>query len=177
MYTFQLESHAFTIRQARPEEAPAILALMVTTARWIKETGSIQWSHYLAAGEGQAFAIAEEARQGELYVAYAGDQLAGAFSLLGAQTEWDVRLWGQDHGEATYLHRLVVDRAFKGLGLGHQLLDCAFLRTKELGREFLRLDCVAWVEALHHFYSQRLDYKGIGEYFDLQFKKWEKRVG
>lgn len=177
MNTFQLGPHSFTIRQAIPEEAPAILALMVATARWIKETGSIQWSHYLEAGEEQANAIADEARNGEIYVVYAGDKLAAAFSLLGAQTEWDVRLWGEDQGEATYLHRLAVDRAFSGLGLGLQILDYVAIRTKELGREFLRLDCVAWTEALHRFYVQRMEYKGIGEYFDLQFKKWERRVG
>lgn len=176
MYTFQIGEQSFTIRQAKPEEAPAILALMITTAKWIKETGSIQWSHYLEAGEEQARDIAEEARKGEVYVVYAGDRLAGALSLLTAQTEWDVRLWGEDQGEATYLHRLAIDRAFSGMGLGLQVLDWAALRTKELGREFLRLDCVGWTEALHRFYSQRMTYKGIGEYFDLQFKKWERRV-
>lgn len=177
MYTFDLGPHTFTVRQATPDEAPAILALMVATAHWIKETGSIQWSHYLEEGEEQAEEIAAEARQGEVYVVYAGDKLAAAFSLLGAQGEWDVRLWGEDQGEAFYLHRLAVDRAFSGLGLGLQILDYAALRTKELGREFLRLDCVGWTEALHRFYSQRMAYKGIGEYFDLQFKKWERRVG
>lgn len=176
MYTFQIGERSFTIRQAQPQEAAAILALMVATARWIKQTGSIQWSHYLEAGEEQALAIAEEARQGELYVVYAGDQLASAFSLLGAQSEWDLSLWGQDQGESTYLHRLAIDRAFSGIGLGLQILDWAALRTKELGREFLRLDCVAWTEALHRFYSQRMDYRGIGEYRDLPFKKWERRV-
>lgn len=177
MYAFQIGQQPFTIRQARPDEAPAILALMIATARWIQQTGSIQWSHYLQAGKEQEEAMAAEAARGELYVVYAGDRLAAALSLLGAQTEWDVRLWGQDQGEAIYLHRLAVDRAFSGIGLGLQILDWAALRTQELGRTFLRLDCVAWTEALHHFYSQRLAYKGIGEYYDLQFKKWEKRVG
>jgi GNAT superfamily N-acetyltransferase len=177
MYTFQIGAQTFTIRQAHPAESAAVLDLMVATARWIQRTGSIQWSHYLQAGDEQRIALVEEATRGELYVVHAGERLAAALSLLGAQSEWDVRLWGQDQGEATYLHRLAVDREFGGIGLGLQILDWAAVRTKELGKPLLRLDCVAWTEALHRFYSQRLEYKGIGEYYDLQFKKWEKRVG
>jgi GNAT superfamily N-acetyltransferase len=177
MYTFQLGERSLTIRQTRPEESAASLALLVATARWIQSTGSIQWSHYLEAGDEEAVELAAEATKGELYGVYAGERLVATVSLLGAQGEWDVHLWGPDQGEATYLHRLAVDRSLRGQGLGLQILDWALLRTKELGKEFLRLDCAAWVDALHHFYSQRLEFKGTGDAFGLRFKKWERRVG
>lgn len=176
MHTFRLGEQAFTIRQARPEEAPEILALMVALAKWIQQTGSIQWSHYLQASDDQVQAIAEEAGRGELYVVHAGERLAGAFSLLPTPTQWDLLLWGEEDCEAAYLHRLAVDRAFAGLGLGLQLLDWVLLRTRALGKEYLRLDCVAWVPALHRFYEQRMEYCGPAEYYNIQFKKWEKRV-
>jgi GNAT superfamily N-acetyltransferase len=105
-----------------------------------------------------------------------GERLAAVLTLQGAQSDWDQVLWGADEGDATYLHRLGIDRAYAGIGLGLQILDWSIIRSKEIGKRYLRLDCVAWVEALHRLYSQRLTFLGEQVHFNLRFKKFEKEL-
>lgn len=175
MYAFQVGDRHFTFRPARPEEAPAVLETLIPIARWIRETGSPQWGHYLEYPREELVAgLAAEADRGELYVVTEGERIAAVVTLQGAQTDWDRTLWGTDSGDATYLHRLGVAREYSGLGLGLQVLDLAIQRSQEQGKRYLRLDCVAWVEALDRLYSQRLSFMGEQVHYNLRFKTFER---
>jgi ribosomal protein S18 acetylase RimI-like enzyme len=90
----------------------------------------------------------------------------------------DQVIWGEDFGDALYIHLLVVHRDFRGRGIGRLLLQWATERAVEMKRRFLRLDCWAENAALRSYYEKA----GFSPHGEIELNGWrsaryEKVVG
>jgi GNAT superfamily N-acetyltransferase len=135
----------FTIRPALPDELPHILALYEETARWLWDRGIYQWEP----GTFNATDFAPLIARGQLHLATRDADIAGTVTLTWA----DPDLWGPDDGEAGYVHKLAVRRAYAGQGVSLRLLDFAAQQAAHAGKRHLRHDCWAGNVALRAFYT------------------------
>jgi GNAT superfamily N-acetyltransferase len=135
------------IRQATAEDAQRVSDILREAAQWLEQEGKSLWKeeHIGVAS------IAEDVRAGLFFLAeYSGEPAA----TLRFQLE-DALFW-PDAGanEAAYVHRLAVRRQYAGTGLSTQMLRWAAERTRNLGRPYLRLDCVASRPRLRAVYER-----------------------
>jgi GNAT superfamily N-acetyltransferase len=88
---------------------------------------------------------------GAYYVAWIGDETAG---VVRVQLE-DPLFWPEaTQGDAIYLHRLAVRRRYSGGGVSSALLNWAVNHARELGRNFVCLDCAADRPSLRQVYER-----------------------
>ena len=125
---------AFELDLARSGEARAVSEVLQEAARWITTWRSQLWDPALL---GEAFA-APFVERGQVIVARVGEAFAGVLFI-----EPEDPLFWPDYpvGEAGYLHKLAVRRAYAGTGLPAALIGRAAALAKAQGREILRLDC------------------------------------
>jgi GNAT superfamily N-acetyltransferase len=94
--------------------------------------------------------IAADVAAGLYFIAECSGEVGGAVRF---QLE-DPVFWPDDARPiAAYVHRLAVRRRYAGTGLSTAILAWAVERTRELGRNFLRLDCVASRPRLRRIYE------------------------
>lgn len=141
------------VKQAKAEDYEAVWSILVETAEWLKQKGSVQWSGLL---DGEDVHNTPEAiERGEVYLAEIDNQPAGMFVLWEKQSEWDKELWGEERTKKYYyLHRITSARSFHGKGVGQQLIAAAKKVAKDDGKEKIRLDCIADNKHLNTFYSE-----------------------
>jgi GNAT superfamily N-acetyltransferase len=124
----------FDLRLAAPDEARAVAEVIQEAARWITTWRSPLWDPELV---GLAF-VTPIIGLGQMLTARTGGEIAGVMILLPA----DPHFWPDDApGEALYLHKLAVRRAYAGMGLPAMLMDYTEGLARAQGRRFLRLDC------------------------------------
>ncbi len=142
----------FDLGFARPQDAPEIAEVLQEAARWITTWRAQLWDPALL---GEDFAAPFIAR-GELLTIRADGEIA-AVTILEPE---DPLFWpDRPRGEAAYLHKLAVRRAYAGKGLPAALIDHAADLARAQGRDRLRLDCHP---DLAHFY-QRLGFHTVDE--------------
>ena len=77
-------------------------------------------------------------------------------------------------GQSAFVHRLVVARTWKGQGVSQALLEWAAGRTRELGRDALRLDCDASRTKLRQLYEScgftLHSYRHVGPYYVSRYE-------
>jgi GNAT superfamily N-acetyltransferase len=136
------------IRQAIPEDAFAVSAILTEAAQWLEQAGMAMWR----AGELEPERIAADIHAGIFFLAeYSGDPAAGTVKF---QLD-DPVFWPDAHaGDAAYIHRLAVRRRYAGAGLSTMMIQWAANRTFALGRRFLRLDCLASRPRLRMVYER-----------------------
>ncbi len=135
------------IEQAKPEEAATVAAVLNEAARWIAGEGRPLWSAADIAPE----RIRRDTDAGSYFVARSDGEPAGVVRL---DLE-DPGFWPEmETGTSLYVHKLAVRRAFAGRGVPTLLLDFARERAREMGRPFLRLDCVADRAPLRALYER-----------------------
>jgi GNAT superfamily N-acetyltransferase len=135
------------IQQALPEEAATVAAVLNEAAQWIAAEGRPLWSAADVALE----RIQRDTDAGGYFIARRNGDVAGVVRL---DLE-DPYFWPEiESGGSLYVHKLAVRRAWSGQGVPVQLLDFALARARELGRPFLRLDCVADRAPLRALYER-----------------------
>ena len=124
------------IRPARDADAPMIAAVLQEAEQWLVNGGRTLWS---AAEIGQE-RVLRDTRDGLFHIACEGTQLAGVMKF---ELE-DAYFWPEiAPGSSAFVHKLAVRRAWAGQGISTALLTYARSRARQLGRDRLRLDCVA----------------------------------
>jgi GNAT superfamily N-acetyltransferase len=129
--------------------------------------GVVMWED----GELDAGRIAADVMSGQVYLAEIDGEPAGAIRF---QLE-DALFWpDRPAGEAAFVHRLVVPRAFKGRGVARALLEWARGHARDQGRGLLRLDCDADRSKLRALYEScgfRLhSYRQVGPYYVSRYE-------
>ncbi|WP_415950727.1 GNAT family N-acetyltransferase [Streptomyces sp. KLOTTS4A1] len=136
-----------------PADLTALVALYDGAARWMQESGIDQWKP----GEKGEEHFRRRIAEGEVWMAYAAGELAGAYELW-----WeDVPAWGEQPPVAGYVHRLMTRRGAPS-GTGRALLADAERRTAAAGRTLCRLDCVTSNPRLRAYY-EGAGYAVVGE--------------
>lgn len=122
------------IVQATGADVAEIAQVLQAAARWIETWRGRLWDPELL---GEDF-VAPVVAAGEFLTARADGRLAGV-AIVQAE---DPLFWpDRPAGEAGYLHKLAVDRAYAGLGVSGALIEAAAARVAGWGRAWLRLDC------------------------------------
>jgi GNAT superfamily N-acetyltransferase len=155
------------IRQAEPADVPVVEALLLEAARWVDALGTIMWEE----GELARERLAEETAAGQFFLAECDGMAAGVMRF-----QLDDELFWPDRppGEAAFVHRLAVSRAFKGQGVSSALLQWAVHRTRALGRRYVRLDCDASrpkLRALYETFGFRFhSFRQVGPYYVARYE-------
>jgi GNAT superfamily N-acetyltransferase len=156
------------IRQGSASDVASVDQMIREAAAWVDELGTVMWED----GELDAARIADEVTRGQFFIAEVDGQSAGAIRF---QLE-DALFWpDRPAGEAAFVHRLVVRRAFKGHGVARALLEWAVTHARAHGRGLLRLDCDAnrpKLRALYESCGFRLhSYRQVGSYYVSRYER------
>ena len=125
-----------TITQALPFEAESVCSILFEAANWLRDRGIPMWHSDELSPEGIAVDVAE----GYFFLARREGEAVGTIKF---QLQ-DTIFWPDTPaGEAAFVHRVAIRRAFAGGQLSALLLRWAADRARSAGRRFLRLDCEA----------------------------------
>lgn len=134
------------IEQARPEEAATVAAVLNEAAQWIAAEGRPLWS----ATDIGLERIQRDTDAGSYFIARKNGDVAGVMRL---DLE-DPNFWPEiESGSSVFVHKLAVRRAWAGQGVPALLLTFAREHARGLGRQCLRLDCVADRAPLRRLYE------------------------
>jgi RimJ/RimL family protein N-acetyltransferase len=138
---------------AEERDIPTLVSLYDGAARWMLERGIDQWKP----GEKDAAHFRKRMASDEVWLAYAGGDVAGAYEVWWS----DEPAWGAQPPVAGYVHRLMTRRGAPS-GTGRAMLARAERRIAEAGRERCRLDCVSSNPRLREYY-EGAGYVVVGE--------------
>ena len=124
------------VRQATLEDLSTVSAILTEAAGWLKQKNMPLWQQEHIA----LSVIDQDIKMGLFYIAFREDIAAGVVKF---QTE-DLEYWPDiNQADSAFLHRLAVRRSFAGGTVSTQIFQWAIEYSRELGKQFLRLDCVA----------------------------------
>jgi GNAT superfamily N-acetyltransferase len=156
-----------TIRQAGTRDAVVIEQMLLEAARWVDALGEVMWEE----GELASDRIGSEIDAGLFFVAEVAGDPAGAIRF-----QLDDELFWPDliEHESAFVHRLVVRRRYKGLGISAELLRWAASRARSMGKRYLRLDCDASRPKLRALYEgcgfQFHSFRQVGAYYVARYE-------
>lgn len=127
-----------TIRAARPDDAPLILALLRELAAF--EGGAV------TAGARDLRAALESRRMEALLAEPAGEVL-GLLTVLPSYSSWRGQV-------GATIHDLYVRPAARGLGLGRKLVQTLLAQAPERGWGRVDVNVLDWNQAAQQFYAQ-----------------------
>ena len=158
------------IREASLADLDVVMSMLEEAARWMVRHGIEGWTP----DEISRRRIVELIGSGEMHLAVLDGRPVGTFAL-----QWsDRKTWGRVPDDAGYVHGLVIERDFAGMGLGREVLRRVERMVSLAGREYLRLDCVADNEALNEYYRRAgFGYRGRAVVKELAVSLYERRVG
>jgi GNAT superfamily N-acetyltransferase len=108
--------------------------IICEVAEWLIGKGETLWG----ANETSLATLEAVARADELVMARIGREAAACMFLHRSDPDF----WpGDPAGEAVYIHRLAVARAFAGRGFAGRMLAWAEEEARRMGRRYVRLDC------------------------------------
>ncbi|BAC12319.1 GNAT family N-acetyltransferase [Oceanobacillus iheyensis] len=144
---------------AEKDDMKGIVRLLKGVSSWLQESRLKQWEFLNEGGEDPE--IKQAIEDENTFIVKEGDELIATFTLYEIQNPWDKNIWGQSSDDAFYLHRLSVDYARLGTGLGRDVIAWMETYTKTQGMKRIRLDCVENNEKLNSIYQNLgYDYKG-----------------
>jgi len=135
------------IEQAHPTEAPTVAAVLNEAAQWLANEGRPLW----AAADISLERVQRDTDAGRYFIARKNGEAAGVmrFDLE------DPNFWPEiESGSSAFVHKLAVGRRWAGHGVSVALLNFARERALGLGRQHLRLDCVADRAPLRSLYER-----------------------
>ena len=134
------------VRRATASDLSAVSAVLTEAAIWLEEKGIPLWD----ADSLSDSRIKTQVLNGEFWLFFRESELAGVVKF---QLE-DLIYWPDSiAGEAAYVHKLVVRRAYAGEGVSTRILEWAAKRAGELKRSHLRLDCEVSRDRLRRIYE------------------------
>lgn len=124
------------IRLATPSDLPALLRLLKRIIPLMREAGNFQWDDHYP----NETVFRQDIVNDQLWVADIDGQLAGVAALTEDQEPEYAQVGFDLSQRAIVTHRLAVDPAFRGQGVGAALLAQAEQIARERGIAFLRID-------------------------------------
>ena len=156
-----------SIRQATLDDLSTVSEILSEAAAWLDRENMPLWQQ-----EHISLSVIErDIKLGLFYIALCEGIAAGVVKF---QTE-DLIFWPDIiQSDSTFLHRLAVRRSFAGGSISTQIFQWAIDRTRDLGRHFVRLDCVAERPRLRSVY-EKFGFKHhsdrqVGAYFVARYE-------
>lgn len=140
------------IRQAAPEDVPAILELRRERREWLQEMGTDQWSVGLT-DDGFVERVIQSVNDGATWVADDDGEVLACIAI----DQWtNPGLWSADEiANAVIVHRMITRRSAAGREIGSMLLAYADRVAIAAGRKWIRLDAWTTNAGLHRYYRDR----------------------
>lgn len=145
----------YLIRRATPDDLQTVLRLIDDAAAWLRGREVDQWARPWPTRAARDHRVRDGLSAGKTWIAWDGGIAAATITL---SCDGDPRLWTErELGEpAAYVHRLVIDRRYAGVGLGAELLDWAGLRAwQEWGARYIRIDVWTTNSELQAYYLRQ----------------------
>lgn len=135
------------IRSALTEDTDTVIGILDEAVRWLESRGMPMWrTEELDRGR-----IKADIEAALFHLVECDGQPAAIFKF---QLE-DALFWPDiPQGQSAFVHRLAVRRKYSGEGISSTILGWAALKTRSLGRPFLRLDCDAARPRLRAVYER-----------------------
>lgn len=154
----------YTVRLGRPEDLPGVLGLINQAAEWLrKNKATDQWAKPWPNEQERNERVMRGLAEGRTWIVEESSEVGGEDYLPAATItcRWDAnpKLWHElaTSQPAVYVSRLIVNRDYKGLKLGQELIEWAGKwARKQYGAQWIRIDVWTTNSELHEFY------KGIG---------------
>jgi GNAT superfamily N-acetyltransferase len=156
-----------TVRQAQATDGAVVHDMLEEAARWVDALGVIMWEE----GELAPGRVETEIGAGLVYVAEVSGDPAGVVKF-----QLEDRLFWPDliQDESAFIHRLVVRRRYKRLGVSTALMQWAVSRARALGKRHLRLDCDASRAKLRRLYEgfgfEFHSFRQVGAYYVARYQ-------
>ena len=162
-----MEKVTFSVRQATLDDITTVSDILTEAAEWLEQKNMILWQQEHIS----LSAIGQDIELGLFYVAFYQGIAAGVVIF---QTE-DLVFWPDiSQADSAFLHRLAVRRKFSGGLVSKLLLQWTVERSRELGKHFLRLDCVADRPRLRSIYEnfgfRHHSDRQVGAYFVARYE-------
>jgi GNAT superfamily N-acetyltransferase len=156
-----------SVRQATLADLSVVSSILSEAALWLKQHSMTLWEE----NEVSPNSIRQDVDLGLFYVAFYGEMAAGVVKF---QTE-DLVFWSDISQEnSAFIHRLAVRRNFAGGSVSTALMQWAVERSRDLGKQFLRLDCAADRSRLRLVYEnfgfQHHSDRQVGPYFVARYE-------
>ena len=158
---------AITIRQAQATDAAMVQEMLDEAARWVDAMGVVMWE----AGELVPGRVDEEIAAGLFFIADVDNHPAGVLRF-----QLEDRLFWPDltQDDSAFIHRLVVRRRYKGLGVSTALMAWAVSRARTMGKSYLRLDTDASRPKLRELYErfgfEFHSFRQVGAYYVARYQ-------
>ncbi|MER7316505.1 MULTISPECIES: GNAT family N-acetyltransferase [Streptomyces] len=136
---------------AQEADLHRLLKFRTDTSLWLGAQGIDQWAKPFPAEH-----ILASIRAGEVFM-IKEDPGSDAAATVTLDQDADERLWtpAERLEPACYVHKLTVDRAYAGTGLGSRILDWAGDQAAHRGAKWLRLDAWTTNPRLHAYYESQ----------------------
>lgn len=134
----------FRIERTTIDDLAFIKYLFDASVAFQEENGYPSWRHY------DMNAIREDILHGNQHKIVSGDTIAIVFSIIYE----DPVIWRHhENGNAVYLHRIVVNPAFKGQKMLARIISWAGVHGRQQGRQLIRMDTWAANARLINYYK------------------------
>lgn len=144
----------FQIKNTTLKDLPFIYELFDLSVKYQEARGFPTWKNY------DKGALTQDIQNKEQYKVVLDTQIGIVFSVRYA----DKVIWREmDQSDAIYLHRIVVNPAFKGQKLFGEILSWATNHAKQKKLGFVRMDTWATNEKIIEYYKS-FGFKFIGNY-------------
>jgi GNAT superfamily N-acetyltransferase len=156
-----------TVRQAQTTDAAVVQDMLEEAARWVDALGVIMWEE----GELAPDRVDSEIAGGLFFIADVSGDPAGVVKF-----QLEDRLFWPDliEDQSAFIHRLVVRRRYKGLGVSTALMQWAVSRARAMGKRTLRLDCDASRMKLRRLYEgfgfEFHSFRQVGAYYVARYE-------
>ena len=148
-------------RLAQLHHLPAVTQLFAQATQALLQAGIAQWNDYYPSAD----LLRKDIEQSQMYVAFLAGTLAAAVVL---NDDFDLEIerisgtWQYPAQTAGVIHRLCVNPALQGNGLGTQAVLAAHNWFLQHGKTSVRIDVYPPNHAAMHLY-QKLGYQKSGE--------------
>jgi ribosomal protein S18 acetylase RimI-like enzyme len=139
------------ITRATPDDLDTLVTFRDEAAAWLARRGIDQWQEPWPTEDLMVEGMLRNIQAGETFIVWDGDTPAATITI----NRWaKPELWTEEEAAepALYAHKVTVDRAHAGQGLGAELLDWAGTRAADEGADWLRVDVWTTNEHLQHYY-------------------------
>jgi len=142
------------ITRATPANLDTLVAFRDQAAAWLASKGIDQWQEPWPTPDLMVEGMLASIEAGGTFIVWDDDTPAATITINRfAKPE----LWTEEEAAqpALYAHKVTVDRAYGGQGLGAELLDWAGTKAADEGADWLRVDVSTANERLQHYYLRQ----------------------
>ena len=143
------------IAPAGRDDLANLIAFRDEAARWLAARGIDQWSEPWPSDDLMTKGMLRNINAGETFIVWDDHNKPAATITINQFAKPE--LWTPEEAAepALYAHKVTVDRAYGGQGLGAELLDWAGTRAADEGADWLRVDVWTTNEHLQHYYLKQ----------------------